>query len=102
MLTVSTCGGQGCPRRTRATHCVHLRRSRLPRRTRLVRQYCVWCWGMDTPRLAHVRVNVRDLAASIDWYQRLLGVPASGHWPPEAPTYVHFNIGGVQLALGQY
>lgn len=57
---------------------------------------------MDTPRLTHVRVNVRDLAASIDWYERLLGVAPDGHWPPEAATYVHFNLGGAQFALGQY
>jgi predicted enzyme related to lactoylglutathione lyase len=57
---------------------------------------------MDTPRLMHVRVNVRDLAASIDWYERLLGVAPVGHWPPAAPTYVHFDLGGAQLALGQY
>ena len=57
---------------------------------------------MDTPRLTHVRVNVRDLAASIDWYERLLGVAAHGHWPPDAPTYVHFNLGAAQFALGQY
>jgi catechol 2,3-dioxygenase-like lactoylglutathione lyase family enzyme len=57
---------------------------------------------VDTPRLTHVRVNVRDLAASIDWYERLLGVAAHGHWPPDAPTYVHFNLGAAQFALGQY
>jgi hypothetical protein len=44
---------------------------------------------MDTPRLTHVRINVRDLAAAIEWYERLLGVPAEGHWPPESPTYAH-------------
>ncbi len=57
---------------------------------------------MDTPRLTHVRVNVRDLAASIDWYERLLGMAPEGHWPLDAPTYVHFNLGVVQFALGQY
>lgn len=30
-----------------------------------------------------MRVNVRDLAASIDWYEHLLGVAAHGHWPPD-------------------
>ena len=58
--------------------------------------------SVDIPRLTHVRVNVRDLAASIDWYERLLGVAAEGHWPPENPTYVHFNVGAAQFALGQY
>ena len=57
---------------------------------------------MDTPRLTHVRVNVRDLAASIDWYKRVLGVAPEGHWPPDVPTYVHFNLGPVQFALGRY
>ena len=57
---------------------------------------------MDTPRLTHVRVNVRDLAASLDWYESLLGVPALGHWPTDEPTYAHFNVGGAQFALGQY
>jgi catechol 2,3-dioxygenase-like lactoylglutathione lyase family enzyme len=57
---------------------------------------------VDTPRLTHVRVNVRDLAASIAWYEGLLGVPAEGHWPPEEPTYAHFTVGPAQLALGRY
>jgi catechol 2,3-dioxygenase-like lactoylglutathione lyase family enzyme len=47
-------------------------------------------------------VNVRDLRASVDWYQRLLGVAAEGHWPPEDPTYVHFTLGAGQFALGRY
>jgi catechol 2,3-dioxygenase-like lactoylglutathione lyase family enzyme len=57
---------------------------------------------MDTPRLTHVRVNVRDLATAIEWYERLLGVPAEGHWPPDAPTYAHFTLGPAQFALGRY
>lgn len=52
--------------------------------------------------MTHVRVNVRDLVDSIAWYERLFGVAADGHWPPEAPTYVHFNLGPVQFALGRY
>lgn len=55
--------------------------------------------NMDIPKLTHVRVNVRHLAASIDWYERLLGVTAQGHWPPQDPTYVHFNVGPAQFAL---
>ena len=39
---------------------------------------------MEPPRLTHVRVNVRDLARAVDWYERLLGVAADGHWPPDA------------------
>jgi predicted enzyme related to lactoylglutathione lyase len=57
---------------------------------------------VDIPRLTHIRVNVRDLARAIEWYEWLLGVPAEGHWPPEAPTYVHFTLGPTQFALGQY
>jgi catechol 2,3-dioxygenase-like lactoylglutathione lyase family enzyme len=57
---------------------------------------------MDTPRLTHVRVNVSDLNAAIGWYARILGVAATGHWPPESPTYAHFTLGPTQFALGQY
>jgi uncharacterized glyoxalase superfamily protein PhnB len=47
-------------------------------------------------------VNVRDLAAAIGWYERLLGVTAAGHWPVADPTYAHFTLGAAQFALGQY
>ncbi|HEY6744894.1 MAG TPA: VOC family protein [Mycobacteriales bacterium] len=57
---------------------------------------------MDIPRLTHLRINVRDLARSVEWYERVLGVPAEGHWPPDEPTYVHFTLGPAQLGLGQY
>jgi predicted enzyme related to lactoylglutathione lyase len=57
---------------------------------------------MSTPRLTHVRVNVRALAAAIEWYERLFGVRAEGHWPPDAPTYAHFTLGPTQFALGSY
>jgi predicted enzyme related to lactoylglutathione lyase len=57
---------------------------------------------VDTPRLTHVRVNVHDLNRAIEWYEWLLGVPADGYWPPDAPTYAHFNLGPAQFALGQY
>jgi catechol 2,3-dioxygenase-like lactoylglutathione lyase family enzyme len=57
---------------------------------------------MEPPRLTHVRVNVSDLEASIQWYERLLGVRAQGHWPPGDPTYVHFTLGAAQFALGRY
>jgi catechol 2,3-dioxygenase-like lactoylglutathione lyase family enzyme len=57
---------------------------------------------VGTPRLTHVRVNVQDLAAAIEWYERLLGVPAAGHWPAGDPTYAHFTLGAAQFALGRY
>ena len=57
---------------------------------------------MESPRLTHVRVNVSDLGASIQWYEQLLGVRAHGHWPPDDPTYVHFTLGPAQFALGRY
>jgi predicted enzyme related to lactoylglutathione lyase len=58
--------------------------------------------GTDEPRLTHVRVNVRDLERAIAWYEDRLGVRAAGHWPPNAPTYVHFGFGPTQLGLGRY
>ncbi|GAB3596512.1 hypothetical protein GCM10027446_23410 [Angustibacter peucedani] len=57
---------------------------------------------MDVPRLTHVRLNVSDLTAALTWYVWLLGLPAAGHWPPDAPTYAHFTLGPAQLALGRY
>jgi catechol 2,3-dioxygenase-like lactoylglutathione lyase family enzyme len=57
---------------------------------------------MEPPRLTHVRVNVRDLTAAIAWYEDLLGVPAEGHWPPDAPTYAHFTLCPAQFAIGRY
>ncbi len=57
---------------------------------------------MDTPRLTHVRANVRNLADAIAWYEDLLGIPAEGHWPPHAPTYAHFSLGPAQFAIGRY
>ena len=57
---------------------------------------------MPTPQLTHVRANVHDLARSIEWYERVLGVRAEGHWPPDSPTYVHFTLGAAQFAIGRY
>jgi catechol 2,3-dioxygenase-like lactoylglutathione lyase family enzyme len=54
------------------------------------------------PRLTHVRVNVRDLVRSIEWYENLFGVRAEGHWPPDTPTYAHFTLGPAQFAIGRY
>jgi predicted enzyme related to lactoylglutathione lyase len=56
----------------------------------------------EVPRLTHVRVNVRNLAGAIEWYEQLFGVRAEGHWPPDEPTYVHFTLGPTQFALGRY
>ncbi len=36
------------------------------------------------------------------WYDQLFGVRAEGHWPLDAPTYVHCTLGPAQFALGQY
>ena len=57
---------------------------------------------METPQLRHVRVNVKDLAAALNWYEQLFGVPATNHYPADAPTYAHFTLGPAQFALGQY
>ena len=57
---------------------------------------------MDTPQLAHVRVNVTNLQDALAWYEDLFGVAAQGHWPPDEPTYAHFTLGSAQYALGQY
>jgi catechol 2,3-dioxygenase-like lactoylglutathione lyase family enzyme len=54
---------------------------------------------MDQPRLAHVRVNVRDFARSVTWYEAVLGLNATGHWPRDVPTYAHFDTGGAQFAI---
>lgn len=54
---------------------------------------------MDTPRLLHVRVNVRDFARAVAWYESILELRAQGHWPPEEPTYAHFQTGETQFAI---
>ncbi|MBC5636108.1 VOC family protein [Ornithinibacillus sp. BX22] len=41
--------------------------------------------------LSHVRVNVKDLALAIDWYQTNLGLKVAATWPPEKPNYAHFE-----------
>jgi catechol 2,3-dioxygenase-like lactoylglutathione lyase family enzyme len=56
---------------------------------------------MDPPRLEHVRVNVSDFAAALAWYESILELRASGHWPPEAPKYAHFDTGAAQFALSE-
>jgi predicted enzyme related to lactoylglutathione lyase len=57
---------------------------------------------MTFARLTHVRVNVGDLDLAIEWYERVFGVAAQGHWPPDKPTYAHFDLGPAQFALGRY
>jgi catechol 2,3-dioxygenase-like lactoylglutathione lyase family enzyme len=54
---------------------------------------------MDVPRLMHVRVNVRDFDRAVAWYESVLGLTATGHWPPDAPAYSHFDTGGAQFAI---
>ncbi len=54
---------------------------------------------MDVPRLEHVRVNVSNLDRSVAWYESILGVPATNHWPSDAPAYAHFQTGPTQFAL---
>lgn len=45
-------------------------------------------------KLTHVRVNVKNLDAAIDWYTTKLGFKVSGTWPREKPNYAHFEPGG--------
>ena len=42
-------------------------------------------------KLAHVRVNVKNLDAAIDWYTTKLGFKVAATWPPEKPNYAHFD-----------
>lgn len=43
-------------------------------------------------RLAHVRVNVKNLNVAIDWYTTILGFKVAATWPPENPNYAHFEL----------
>ena len=56
---------------------------------------------MDIPRLEHVRVNVSDFNRALAWYESVLELPATNHWPQEAPTYAHFQAGPTQFAISQ-
>ena len=56
---------------------------------------------MDAPRLEHVRVNVSDFGSAVAWYEEILGLPAQGHWPPEAPKHAHFQTGTTQFAISE-
>lgn len=42
-------------------------------------------------RLAHVRVNVKNLDAAIGWYTTKLEFKVAATWPPEKPNYAHFE-----------
>lgn len=41
-------------------------------------------------RLTHVRANVCDLSAAIDWYSEMLGFEVRNSWPLDEPNYVDF------------
>ncbi|HET6617682.1 MAG TPA: VOC family protein [Gemmatimonadota bacterium] len=56
---------------------------------------------MDVPRLEHVRVNVSDLRSAVAWYEEILGVTAQSYWPPDKPTYAHFQTGPTQFAISE-
>ena len=56
---------------------------------------------MDVPRLEHVRVNVSDFGTAVTWYEAILGLPAQGHWPHDAPKYAHFQTGPTQFAISE-
>jgi len=56
---------------------------------------------VDVPRLEHVRINVREFGDAVAWYEAILELPPQGHWPPEAPTYAHFQTGSTQFAISE-
>ncbi|MCA1028652.1 VOC family protein [Cytobacillus kochii] len=51
-------------------------------------------------KLTHVRVNVKNLRESLDWYKNKLGFIVAGTWPPEEPNYAHFeSLDGAVFAI---
>lgn len=42
-------------------------------------------------RLEHVRANVANLEAAIEWYTTVLGFVLDTMWPPDRPNYAHFR-----------
>lgn len=46
---------------------------------------------MAGTRLEHVRANVTDLNAAVEWYTTVLGFEVESYWPPDAPNYAHFR-----------
>jgi catechol 2,3-dioxygenase-like lactoylglutathione lyase family enzyme len=45
---------------------------------------------MAGTKLEHVRANVADLHAAVEWYTTVLGFEVESYWPPDAPNYAHF------------
>ncbi|WUJ74175.1 VOC family protein [Kribbella soli] len=45
---------------------------------------------MAGTKLEHVRANVTDLHAAVDWYTTILDFEVEAYWPPDAPNYAHF------------
>lgn len=51
-------------------------------------------------KLAHVRVNVKNLNTAIDWYTTKLEFKVAATWPPEKPNYAHFELDyGAKFAI---
>ncbi|MEU0092147.1 VOC family protein [Kribbella sp. NPDC006257] len=51
-------------------------------------------------RLEHVRANVADLKAAVEWYTTVLGFEVEAYWPPDVPNYAHFKAqGGATFAV---
>jgi catechol 2,3-dioxygenase-like lactoylglutathione lyase family enzyme len=46
---------------------------------------------MAGTRLEHVRANVADLKAAVEWYTNVLGFEVEAYWPPDEPNYAHFT-----------
>jgi len=46
-------------------------------------------------RIPHITIGVSDLKKSVFFYQDILDLEKVGEWP----TYVEFDVGGVQLGL---
>ena len=42
-------------------------------------------------KLAHIRVNVKNLDVALQWYTNILGFKVAGTWPPDKPNYAHFE-----------
>ena len=42
-------------------------------------------------KLAHIRVNVKNLDDALQWYTNILGFKVAGTWPPDKPNYAHFE-----------
>lgn len=51
--------------------------------------------GSHITRIPHIKIGVSDLAKSVQFYQDILGLEKIGEWP----SYVVFDIAGVELGL---